>query len=764
MSPADLHVWGSTMNRSLVLKYVVVVAVFSSALFSGYARAQHVLEEVVVVARKQSESLLEAPVAVSVLTDEFFDRSGFNTMTDIVRFVPGFDYSPTNTTRANGTRIRGISTFSFSDGFESSVATVIDGVVMGREAQGFFDLYDIESVEVIKGPQGTLFGKNASAGVVNVRTKKPEYDFSIGGDAMVGSYGEQRYRGTVTGALIEDTLAYRITGSSHSNDGYIDNNYPGQDDINDKDTWSVRAKFLYEPNENLEALLTVDTVREDNACCLATYRTTGEDLALIAFAYTPNVFQLQEALDLSGITPGDDNRDVAILDDRINQESEASGISLEVNYEMENGQFTSITAWREWEIDEFNEADQLTITDINNRNGTESDTEQFSQEFRWTGSINESANYVAGLYYFHEDLDADGTVFVEIGSFGLFNSSNRAFRSVETTNYSAFGEITWDVSEQFSLIVGARYTSEEKEAEYTRVTAPINPFLPFSSVFGIDFSGEQKVDDNDFSGRIIGRYNISENVNTYLTWSRGYKGAGIDVAESANPAVAEDPGGLPVAEPEIPTLWELGFKGWFLDDTLAINTALFYQSVENLQTILISTDSAGGAQNESIGEVLAKGLEADLTYLTPVDGLTLSGSLTWLDVKYEEHDTNPALEGEDFQDIPEFALSFVTQYDFELGSGWDSFVRAEYTWQDDKNTRSTGEPRFDVDDYGLLNVRFGTTSPSGKYKVTLAVENATDEDYPYFIGGSSYSAVGSTSTSQYLAPDRLVRLTLGAQF
>ena len=752
------------MKISSFIKYVVMAGVVSSTQMTGLALAQPALEEITVVARKQNESLLEAPIAVSVLTGDFFDKSGMNTMTDIVRFVPGFDYSPTNTTRANGTKIRGISTFSFSDGFESSVSTVIDGVVMGREAQGFFDLYDIESVEVIKGPQGTLFGKNASAGVVNVRTKKPEYEFSVGGDSMFGSFGEQRYRGTVTGAMIEDTLAYRLTGSTHKNDGYIGNTFPGQDDVNDKDTWSLRAKFLYEPTDELELLLTLDTVEEDNACCLATYRETGPTLGLIAAANSANALQLADALALSGITPGDDNRNVAIFDDRINQKSDSSGISLEINYDMDNSQFTSVTAWREWQIDEYNEADQLSIADINNRNGTEADSEQFSQELRWHGKINETLSYVGGLYYFHEDINADGSVFVELASFGLFNSRNRVTRSVETTNFSAFGEATWDVTDKFALIVGGRYTDEEKNAVLDRTTTVLDPRFGFSGAFGVDFVGDQDVDDKDFSGRIIGRYNISEHVNAYLTWSRGYKGAGIDVAESSNPAVAKDPGGLPVAEAEIPTLIEFGYKGWFLDDTLSVNTAIFHQSVKNLQTIIISTDSGGGAANESIGEVIAKGLEVDFTYLTQLEGLSFSGSLTWLDVKYEKHDANPALEGEDFQDIPEFAFSFISQYDFEIGSNWDSFARLEYTWQDDKNSRASGEPRFDVDSYGLLNLRFGATSPSGKYKASLAVENATDEDYTYFIGGSSYSAIGSTSTSQYLAPDRLVRLTLGAEF
>lgn len=296
-----------------------------------------VLEEIVVTARKQNESLIDTPVAVSVIGAEFFEQTGFNSMADIVKFVPGFDYSPTNTTRANGTRIRGISTFSFSDGFESSVATVIDGVVMGREAQGFFDLYDVESIEVIKGPQGTLFGKNASAGVVNVRTRKPEFEFSGGSDVMFGTDNELRVRGTVTGPLIEDTLAYRLTGSSHVTDGKLNNAFPGQDDVNDKDTWSLRGKLLFQPSDNLSALLTVDTVKEDNACCLPTYLTSNDDIAIIANAYTENAIQLQAALDEFGIEPGEGNRDAAIFDDRINQESEAGGVALELNYGFEGG-------------------------------------------------------------------------------------------------------------------------------------------------------------------------------------------------------------------------------------------------------------------------------------------------------------------------------------------------------------------------------------------------------------------------------------------
>ena len=224
------------------------VAILASLLLASNASIAATLEEVVVTARKQAEKLVDTPVAVSVLGAEFFEKSGFTTMTDVVNLYRVLIIHRPSSVRANGTRIRGIRTASYSEGFESSVAVVIDGVVMAREAAGFFDLYDIESVEVIKGPQGTLFGKNASAGVINVRTKQPEYEFSGGGDIMFGTYGERRIRGSVTGPLIDDTLAYRITGSTNENDGVIDNKYAGENDVNSKDTWSLRAKFLYEPN------------------------------------------------------------------------------------------------------------------------------------------------------------------------------------------------------------------------------------------------------------------------------------------------------------------------------------------------------------------------------------------------------------------------------------------------------------------------------------------------------------------------------------
>lgn len=744
------------------------------------------LEEIVVTARKTSESLEETPIAVSVLNDEFFDETGFNTIAEIVKFIPGYDFSPITTTRAASPSIRGISTFSFSEGFESSVATVIDGVPMGREAQGFFDLYDVERVEVLKGPQGTLFGKNASAGVVNVVTKKPEYEYSAGVDATIGSRGERRVRGSVTGPLIDNELAYRITGSLHQNDGMLDNKLAGEDDLNSKDTWSVRAKFLYEPSDELSALLILDKVDEDNNCCIASYNQVGSKAQLIAgalgglfggndpFLFTQipgSVLHLEEALADAGVNPGPSNRAVALYKDDVRQKSDAEGVSLEISYQMGDTTLTSITAWRDWQIDETNDQDLLGESDFLNFSGAAATAKQVTQELRLNGLVSDSVSYVAGLFYFDEEQTADGGNAINIALahplFGdVLNFRNRAVRKVDTTHLALYGEVTWDVTDRFSLILGGRYTDEEKDAVLDYTVYAVDPNYGFNTLgfVGPSISGSQSVDDTDFSGRIIARYSFADGVNGYVTWSRGYKGAGIDVTTGVR-AVNIKPGQqLPVVDPEIPTMIELGFKGLFLDNTLSVNTAVYHQTVEGYQRINANQDDTF-TQNLGIDEVESQGVEVDLTYATPVEGLTLAAALSYIDVTYSKYVQIPAAEGEPLAFIPEKAASFIGTYRFDL-AGWDAFTRVEYSWQDEKNT--TGgvipNPRFDVDSYGLLNLRFGATSPSGKYSATLAVENAADEDYIHYVGSSIYGLFDGTTNIQYLGPDRFVRFTVGAKF
>ncbi len=724
-------------------------------------------QTIVVTARKTEESLLETPVAVSVVGAQFFERTGINTIQDLVRFVPGFDLTPLNTSRATGSKVRGISTFSFSDGFESSVATVIDGVVMGREAQGLFDLFDVQSVEIIKGPQGTLFGKNASAGVVNITTKRPEFEFGVGGDLTYGRYDEVKLRGSVTGPVVEDKVAIRLTGTMHRHDGILNNALPGEDDLNDKDTWAARAKILFTPSENFEAILSADILREENRCCLPTFRNAGPPSIALLFALNSPVLQLGDALDSLGIVPGVGNRQTAVADDRILQESEAGGVALEMNYDMGWATLTSITSWRTWKIDEFNEADSLSLSNVNDRNGTESSSEQFSQELRLAGRFLDRVDFVAGLYYFHQDLDADGTVNIELSlPFPpFFNVSTNAARTVKNDSYALFGEFTIDVTEDLSLILGGRLTREELKATYDRVSTPINPLAPFGPFFGPNVSGAQSVNDTNFSGRAILRYFWDDHLMTYFSFSRGYKGPGIDVAESVDVNAIAVLGGLPILPPEIPTLFELGFKGRFFDDSLSINATLFHQQVKNLQAI--ASDDIGTVTNLSIDRVRSRGIEMDLVYNPAfIEGLTLTVGVTYLDIEIRRFAERQDLEGIRFRDNPKWTYSIIGDYGFQItNSGYSGFFRAEWYWQDDKNTNLDRQEFAEVSSYGLLNLRVGVASPDENYGATFSVENVFDKEYAHFILGTSYAALdGNATNGQFIGMPRKWSITLWANF
>jgi iron complex outermembrane recepter protein len=725
--------------------------------------------DIVVTARKVKETLQDAPLAVSVVTGEFLDRTGFSQVSEVVRFVPGIALSPLNTTRASGSKIRGISTFSFSDGFESSVSTVVDGVVLGREAQGFADFLDVQSIEVIKGPQGTLFGKNASAGVINIKTNDPEFEFGGSADATYGSFDEMKVRGTVTGPIVGDRLAFRLTGTYNKRDGVLDNAIPGQRDLNDRDGYSLRGKLLFQPSDDLRIVLTGDIGHSKNHCCIATFRTAGPSIGLLNFATNPGVLQLRTALAANGIVPGPHNRKVGVLYNRLLETQSPRGLALNVDYDFGNSSLTSITSWRKWGINEFNEADGVSNSNVNSRNGTKVNTEQFTQEVRLNTNIGSAADIVAGLFFFHQNLAVpDAHVDIELalpfpGFF--FNARTDATRAVSTDSYAAFGEATFHLTDKASIIVGGRYTHDSLLATYKRTTVAFDPTKPFSGFFGPDYTGIQSFKNDNLSGRVIGRYLWTDDIMTYVSWSRGYKGPGIDVAESVNVAAVLSPGGLPVLKPEIPTLWEAGIRTSLFDKALTTNITLYSQQLRNLQTITPS--AVGAALNIGIDLLKSKGIEAEVI-LRPaaLPGLTLTGAYTLNDIKIAKFAANPALVGLRFRDNAHDFYSIIGDYRTALGSSnFQGFVRAEYAWQSAKNTDLAGRPLYNVASYGLLNLRVGFEGPDNKYGVTFSVENVTNKDYVHYIFPSSYGVLdGGQTTNQYIGDPRTWKVTLRGKF
>ncbi len=757
-----------SLKRSIWLSTAMAAALpFAPAQAQTAPNAEAVApNDIIVTARKTRETVQDAPVAVSVITGEFIDRTGFAQVADIARFVPGISISPLNTSRATGTKIRGISTFSFSDGFESSVSTVVDGVVLGREAQGFTDFLDIKSIEVIKGPQGTLFGKNASAGVINIQTNDPEFKFGGSADGTFGSFNERKLRGTLTGPIVGDKLAFRVTGTYNRRDGVLTNAIAGQPDLNDRNTYVLRGKLLFQPNDALRVVLTGDIEHGSNRCCQPTYRVAGPPSGAIPFATNTGVLQLRDALAALNIVAGPANRRVGVSGDRIFEGTKSGGIALNLDYDFGSTSLTSVTAWRKWSIDEFNEADGVSNSNLNSRNGTTVATEQFTQELRLNGKIGSVVDYVAGLFYFHQDLEAHGRVDIEFGlPFApFFNVRTLADRTVATNSYAAFGEATFNLSRKASIILGGRYTHDSLLGTYTRVSSALNPVAPFGAFFGPNVTGVQPFKNDNFSGRIIGRYFWTDDVMTYVSWSRGYKGPGIDVAESVNVAAVFTPGGLPVLKPEIPTLWEAGIRTSLFDKALTTNVTFYSQELENLQTI--TQTAVGAALNIGIDLLKSKGIEAEVI-LRPkaLPGLTLSGAYTLNDVTIAKFTATPALNGKRFRDNSHDFYSIIGDYRTKFGSsGFEGFLRAEWSWQSAKNTDLNGAAYANVDPYGLLNLRAGFNGPDNRYGVTFSVENATDQVYANYILGSSYRQLDGTSATQFIGDPRTWKVTLHGKF
>lgn len=766
----------NSVSRFVLLSSVAAAAVPTSVAYAQNAPVVAADSEtdgspndIVVTARKVKETLQDAPLAVSVVTGEFLDRTGFSQVSEVVRFVPGIALSPLNTTRASGSKIRGISTFSFSDGFESSVSTVVDGVVLGREAQGFADFLDVQSIEVIKGPQGTLFGKNASAGVINIKTNDPEFKFGGSADATYGRFNETKLRGTVTGPIAGDKLAFRLTGTYNKRDGVLQNAIPGQRDLNDRDGYSLRGKLLFQPSDDLKVVLTGDIGHSSNHCCIATFRTAGPAIGLLAFATNPGVQQLRTALAAYGIVPGPSNRKVGVLYNRLLETQSPRGLALNVDYDFGSSSLTSITSWRKWSINEFNEADGVSNSNVNSRNGTKVNTEQFTQEVRLNTKIGSAADIVAGLFFFHQNLAVpDAHVDIELalpfpGFF--FNARTDATRAVSTDSYAAYGEATFHVTDKASLIVGGRYTHDSLLATYKRTTSAIDPTKPFSGFFGPNYTGIQSFKNDNLSGRVIARYLWNDDIMTYVSWSRGYKGPGIDVAESVNVGAVLSPGGLPVLKPEIPTLWEAGIRTSLFDKALTTNITFYSQQLRNLQTITPS--AVGAALNIGIDKLKSKGIEAEVILRPAIlPGLTLTGAYTLNDIKIAKFSANPALVGLRFRDNAHDFYSVIGDYRTDLGSSnFQGFVRAEWTWQSGKNTDLAGRPLYNVDSYGLLNLRVGFDGPDNKYGVTFSVENVANKDYVHYIFPSSYGVLdGGQTTNQYIGDPRTWKVTLRGKF
>ncbi|MEM9529733.1 MAG: TonB-dependent receptor [Pseudomonadota bacterium] len=731
----------------------LICAGVAAALAPGLAFSQ-ALEEVVVTAQHRQENLQSIPVTVSALSSAQLEAAGIFDPASVAINVPGMAYAEFAPGQAL-ISMRGISSVDDGAGLDNSVSLFLDGVYIGRLASINFDMFDLERIEVLRGPQGTLFGRNSIGGAINVISSKPADEFGGKFGITAGNEGILRYQGFVTGPL-SDTVSGKFTINHRERDGFVRNVILNKDQ-QDEDQTSLRGQLRW-TGDNSEWLLSADWMEDDR-----------EDMGRTPIENGAPVVQIAAA---NGVTGPRQNAAPA---DGFSKR-EASGISLQGDIDFASGTLTSITAIRQAETDwemasvgaplgvlglPFDEVIDDIIEDI----------DTFSQEFRWNSNLGGAFNYTAGFYFLTEDTDrteqfkitAAGTADPDVPFRQLAPGAQNVIGNEisgtfnETTSYALYGQGTYDFSDRLRLTFGARYTIDEKDYRAQSVDCggdragtqfenfPLCQGLGGSlNIIAESFDVSASDDWNDFSPKIALQYDVTDDAMVFGSLSRGYKSGGFGGSQGIASAAIR-----PVDQETAINL-EVGYKGDLLDNTLRLNVTAFATDYDDLQIVRfgpVPESEFGTFITTNIGSADIRGLETELTW-NASENLQIAGNLALLDTEVNDIVINNTdVSGSELRQAPDVSYTLMANYNLPTQTGdWDFRVQFSHT---DEQINDYIDQRTRVDAFDLLDARVAWTSTDETWEVVLWGQNLTDDDYishSYVIGPGVIGVWGAPRT------------------
>ncbi len=695
--------------------------------------------EVIVTARHRAESLQRVPINISVVSGAQAAAKNLNDIQDLSSQIPSVDFRTGASNKDQTVFVRGIGTISTSPGVEPSVSMVVDGVVMARPGQATVDLTDLDHVEVLNGPQGTLFGKNASAGVVNVVTKNPTNTPTGFIDAGYYEGDEYRLAAGVSGPILGDQLKGLVTFFSGAYQGNVDNVFL-HDKVNGYIDNGGRAKFVYTPNNDLTLTFGADYTHSLETNPTGVWTTTSR-VAYPTNVVTNNPGQLA-LLGAQGVTPSADNRTIS-ADIKSTAEDKNGGVSLQADWKLPGGYtLTSITGYRDWRNVQFQDYDQMSqttatypaIEDIGHLH-----FDQTSEELRIASPKGGFIDYVAGLYY----LDAvDNETYqrnvVEVG--GSTPGFNRGLGHYGSTdkNYSIFGEANVNFTSAFRLVVGARGIGDDLSFYNDRVsTQPV-------AITAVQpaFSGSGSETKYGLAGRVGLQYDLSSLVTSYVTYSHGYMGPAYNVF--FNQIAAE----LPPLNPETSDSYEIGMKGQFLDRKVQADVSAFLTNFQNYQansTFFVLGSLVTNLVNA--GSVRTEGVQADIT-ARPVHGLTLDFNGIYDDA-YVVSFPCPAgsalscnVNGEPMPFSPRWKTHTQAEYRLPVMDKIDVDLETDYNWQSATQYQLAETPQTIQPAYGIWNASIGLINTSDGWSARVLVKNIANTHYSAYLSGGDEGGTG----------------------
>ena len=649
---------------------------------------------IIVTAQLREQSLQDVPISIDVLGAEEVASKKIDDIGDIGAEVPGlsvYSFVP----RQVNPSIRGAGSLNDSPGVDQAVAVILDGVYIGQTGFFSFDLFDVERIEVLKGPQGTLFGRNVTGGALNIVTSTPPNEFDAAVEATLGNYGRREFQGVVGGPLA-DALSGQIAFSSKNSDGFYTNTFDGSD-VEGQNTFSVRGKLRYEAGDDVEIILGAEYARDK-------LDGIGFDLEGDPLRYMS--------------TESFGSNDLVALNTPGGLDNKTWSYNGTINVDTGIGRITSITAYRKSK--NFIQYD-IDGTPVVQLVGADDDKiKQFSQELRLTGEVG-NLQYVGGLYYLNinhkriENRLLDGypgsTYDLFLAPPGGPNPNLTVQgQDIETKSYAAYAELTYDFG-ALSLTGGIRYTKDKKTGTTFCTTEGADLFCaPPAQTVAHDDSWDA------ITPRFVAQYEFSDDAMVYGSFSRGFKSGGFPLTF--------DPGGF---EPEFANNYEVGLKSRLFDRKLQANIALFQLDFTDLQ--VLSQNAQGLLFAANAGKARTRGAEVDLS-ADVTDAFNLYGNYSYLDAEFD----TLVLEGNDLSGnkpraTPKHSFNVGGSYTWDLDNGASFSMRSNVVYRSRYFLSVDNDPERTAKVNGVVNAGVEYGFPGGQWVLSFWVKNLTDVRY-----------------------------------
>ncbi|MEX2489435.1 MAG: TonB-dependent receptor [Pseudomonadales bacterium] len=678
-----------------------------------------VMEEVVVTAQKREQNLQDVGISVTAFSGDQIRKLGFTDSVDVVDQTPGLSFgTPTAEGNNASLTLRGVGLSDFNDNNEGPVAVYVDDVYVSALSGVTFQLFDMERIEVLRGPQGTLYGRNTTGGLVHFVSAKPTTETEGYARLTAAENNQLKLEGVLSGSLADNVQA-RFSFAHNEHDGYVDNRFPGGDDPNDTDNNAGRLQIAVQPTEGVDLLFNIHGSKNDANMGAwqheATFSPDG-GVTSLALPANQNLYGTCPGCDAFGYRDrdgdpwaGEYDRDGALV-------IENSGGSISLEADVGGLTLTSITGFENFERFYEEDTDISPFKIVHNTYGA--DIDQFTQEFRLSGS-GEGLNWVVGTYLY--DQETDGAFQIDASGIGFIIGD--ANYTQKTESWSLFGQMEYDLSEEWTVLAGLRYTDETRDLDY--LSKDLGGLLPpnFNTMF--DFS--ESISHDNVTGKLGLDWRPRPGVLVYSSISVGTKSAGfntgmLDETGLFGQTVRAD---VPYDEEEL-TSYEIGMKADVFDGRGRLNVTAFYYDYSdfqafafvNLNQVIFNTDAQ------------INGVEVEFV-TNPMQGLDISLGAAWLDTTAEDiplNDASGITRDRDMILAPELSLNGLVRYEWPAFSGHLA-AQVDFNYQSEAFFDIQNHPISESDAYDVWNARFSYSAPNDRWVVTAFVKNVFEEEY-----------------------------------